>query len=214
MLAQHESCFTVWSTLISEQAEIRLPKENYITCWLPEAHMLVVFKFERDDACRLFFRHYYEILQHEKRMNLANPPPFPADNPEPVHHRQSQQQPQHQQTSNKEIPRRYSRLRTIINKQDKEQVQQQFELRRCRSLSKIRTVKKSDISGPINFEHVNHISNGCNNQSRPLSRTGTIRSLHASMSNLPSQNGSIDDRSTKSNKKRGSASFEPRTTAV
>ena len=42
--------------------------------------MLVVFKFERNDACRLFFRHYYEILEYEKRMNLANPPPLPAEN--------------------------------------------------------------------------------------------------------------------------------------
>ena len=55
MLAQHESCFAVWSSLISDQAELRLPKENYITCWLPESNMLVVFKFERHDACRLFF---------------------------------------------------------------------------------------------------------------------------------------------------------------
>src|ERR1700722_9358991 len=114
MLAQHESCFALWSSLISDQAELRLPKENFITCWLPESNMLVVFKFERNDACRLFFRHYYEILEYERRMNLANPPPLPADN------NISQQQ------NNKEIPRRYSRLRTI----SKEQEQQQFELRR------------------------------------------------------------------------------------
>src|ERR1700722_20447550 len=85
MLAQHESCFAVWSSLISNQAELRLPKENYITCWLPEANMLVVFKFERNDACRLFFRHYYEILEYERRINLAqeraNPPPLPAAPP-------------------------------------------------------------------------------------------------------------------------------------
>ena len=114
----------------------------------------------------------------------------------------------------KEIPRRYSRLKTISNKPDKEQEQQQFELRRCRSLSRIRTVKKSDISGPINFEHVNHISNGSNQEKlRPLSGSGTLRSLHASMSHLPS-NGTIIERLFNQNKKRASASFEPRTTAV
>jgi hypothetical protein len=200
MLAQHESCFAVWSSLISDQAELRSPKEKYITCWLPESNMLVVFKFERNDACRLFFRHYYEILEYERRMNLANPPPLPADNTA--------------QQANKEVPRRYSRLRTISTKQDKEQEQQQFELRRCRSLSKIRTVKKSDISGPINFEHVNHIGNGpTKQQQRPLSGTGTVRSLHASMSHIPNH-GSIIDRFFNQNKKRASGSFEPRTTAV
>jgi hypothetical protein len=204
MLAQYESCFSVWSSLISDQAELRLPKENYITCWLPESNMLVVFKFERNDACRLFFRHYYEILEYERRMNLANPPPLPADS-----------NPSQQQTNNnKEVPRRYSRLRTISNKQDKEQELQQFELRRCRSLSKIRTVKKSDISGPINFEHVNHIGGNCKPQKqRPLSGSFTLRSLHGSMSNLPSI-GSITERFFNKNKKRASASFEPRTTAV
>jgi hypothetical protein len=206
MLANHDSCFAVWSSLVSDQAELRLPKENYITCWLPESTMLVVFKFERNDACRLFFRHYYEILEYERRMNLANPPPLPADN--------STSQQQQENNNNKEIPRRYSRLRTISNKQDKEQEQQQFELRRCRSLSKIRTVKKSDISGPINFEHVNHISGGCNQQKqRPLSGSITLRSLHASMSNL-SGNGTITERFFKQNKKRASATFEPRSTAV
>ena len=168
MLAQHESCFAVWSSLISDRAELRLPKENHITCWLPESNMLVVFKFERNDACRLFFRHYYEILEYERRMNLANPPPLPAEN-----NTSQQQQNNNNNNNNKEIPRRYSRFKTISNKQDKEQEQQQFELRRCRSLSKIRTVKKSDISGPINFEHVNHISNGSNQQKqRPLSISG------------------------------------------
>jgi hypothetical protein len=113
-------------------------------------------------------------------------------------------------TSNKEIPRRYSRLRTLGNKHDKEQ--QQFELRRCRSLSKIRTVKKSDISGPINFEHVNHLSSGCN-QERPLSGTSTLRSLHASMSHLPS-NGTLTDRCSKQSRKHISTLFQPQTTAV
>ncbi|UJR23613.1 hypothetical protein I4U23_026600 [Adineta vaga] len=202
MLAQHESCFAVWSNVISNQAELRLPKENYITCWLPESNMLAVFKFERNDACRLFFRHYYEILEYERRMNLANPPPLPAEN----HNGQ--------QTTNKDIPRRYSRLRTISSKQDKEQEQQEFELRRCRSLSKIRTVKKSDISGPINFEHVNHVGNELNQQkSRPLSSSITLRSLHASMSHLPSV-GNITERVFNQIKKRASGSFEPRTTAV
>ena len=199
MLAQHESCFAVWSSLISNRAELRLPKENHITCWLPESSTLAVFKFERNDACRLFFRHYYEILEHERRMNLANPPPLPAEN---------------QNSQQKDVPRRYSRLKTITNKPDKEQEQQQFELRRCRSLSKIRTVKKSDISGPINFEHVNHIGNSPNQQKqRPLSVSGTLRSLHASMSHLPSI-GSITERIFNPNKKRSSVSFEPRSTAV
>ena len=150
-----------------------------------------------------FFRHYYEILEYERRMNLANPPPLPADN-----------NPVQQQQNNKDVPRRYSRLKTISNKHDKEQEQQQFELRRCRSLSKIRTVKKSDISGPINFEHVNHIGNDCKQQKqRPLSGSVTLRSLHASMSNLL-HNGTITERFFNQNKKRASTSFEPRTTAV
>jgi hypothetical protein len=203
MLAQHESCFAVWSSLISNRAELRLPKQNHITCWLPESNMLVIFKFERNDACRLFFRHYYEILEYERRMNLANPPPLPEEN-----------NTSQQQNNNKDVPRRYSRLKTISIKPDKEQEQQEFELRRCRSLSKIRTVKKSDISGPINFEHVNHISNGCNQQKqRPLSISGTLRSLHASMSHLPNI-GSITERIFNQNKKRASISFEPRSTAV
>lgn len=213
MLAQPESCFAVWSSLISDQAELRLPKENYITCWLPESNMLVVFKFERNDACRLFFRHYYEILEYERRMNLANPPPLPADSNNNTNTNNTSQQ-QQQQNNNKEIPRRYSRLRTISNKQDKEQEQQEFELRRCRSLSKIRTVKKSDISGPINFEHVNHISGACDKQKqRPLSGSIALRSLHASMSHLPNS-GTIIERVFNQNKKRASTSFEPRTTAV
>jgi len=165
---------------------------------------LAVFKFERQDACRLFFRHYYEILEYERRMNLANPPPLPDEN-------LSNSQPQLNNNNTKDVPRRYSRLRTITNRQDKEQQQQQFELRRCRSLSKIRTVKKSDISGPINFEHVNHIGN--QSKQRPLSVCGTIRSLHASMSHLPSSS-TIIDRIFNQNKKRSSGSFEPRTTAV
>jgi hypothetical protein len=199
MLAQHESCFAIWSCLVSDRAELRLPQDNYLTCWLPESNLLAVLKFEHDDACRLFFRHYFEILEHERRMNVANLSPLPAaDIPQ-------------QQTNTKEIPRRYSRLRTISNKQDKEQ--QQFELRRCRSLSRIRTVKKSAISGPINFEHVNHISSGVGNQERPLSGTVTLRSLHASMSHLPS-NGTITDRCSNQNKKHASIVFEPRTTAV
>ena len=205
MLVQHDSCFGLWSSLISDQAELRLPKENYITCWLPDTNMLVVFRFERDDACRLFFRQYHEILQHERRMNLANPPPLPAQTTEA--------EPSSSSSTQKEIPRRYSRLRTLTHKQEKEQEQQQFEPRRCRSLSKIRTVKKSDISGPINFEHVNHIGNDNQKSSRPLSGMMTLRSLHASMTNLPSI-GSIADRFCKQNKKRASASFEPKSTAV
>lgn len=141
-------------------------------------------------------------------MNLANPPPLPAENTS----QQQQQQQMNTSTNNKEVPRRYSRLRTISNKQDKEQQQQQFDLRRCRSLSKIRTVKKSDISGPINFEHVNHISGGCR-QERPLLGTTTLRSLHASMSHLPS-NGTLNSRCSKQSKKHASILFEPRTTAV
>ncbi|CAF0822434.1 unnamed protein product [Rotaria sordida] len=216
MLAQHESCFALWSSLISDQAELRLPKDNYITCWLPESNMLAIFKFERSDACRLFFRHYYEILEYERRINLANPPPLPADNSNNNNNNNNNNNTSQQNNNNntKEIPRRYSRLRTISNKQDKEQQQQEFELRRCRSLSKTRTVKKSDISGPINFEHVNHISN-CSNQQklRPLSGSITLRSLHASMSQL-NNNGTIIERFFNQNKKRASTSFEPRTTAV
>jgi hypothetical protein len=205
MLAQHESCFAVWSSLISE---LRLPKENYITCWMPESNTLVVFKFERNDACRLFFRHYYEILEYERRMNLANPPPFPAEN------NPSQQQQQQNNNNTKEVPKRLSRLKTISNKQDKEQEQQQFELRRCRSLSKIRTVKKSDISGPINFEHINHISNDCKQQKpRPLLGSLAFRSLHGSMSHLPNT-GLITEHFFNKTKHRTSTSFEPRTTAV
>ena len=139
-------------------------------------------------------------------MNLTNLSLLPADDTT-----QPQPQPNNTTTNHKEVPRRYSRLRTISNKQDKEQ-QQQFELRRCRSLSKIRTVKKSSISGPINFEHINHIGNGCN-QERPFSGTATLRSLHASMSHLPS-NGTLTDRFSKQNKKHISTLFEPQTTAV
>ncbi|CAF5015651.1 unnamed protein product, partial [Rotaria socialis] len=106
----------------------------------------------------------------------------------------------------------YSRLRTISNKHDQEKEQQESNTRRCRSLSRIRTVKKSAISGPINFEHVNHISSGCN-QERPLSNTVTLRSLHASMSHLPT-NGTLIDRYSKQTKNRASTLFEPRTTAV
>ncbi len=202
-MAQPESCFALWSNLISDQAELRLPKENYITCWLPESNMLAVFKFERNDACRLFFRHYYEILEYERRMNLANPPPLPAEN-----------NTSRQQQNNKDVPRRYSRLKTVSNKQDKEHEEQQFELRRCRSLSKIRTVKKSDISGPINFQHVNHINNGSNQQKqRRLSGSITFRSLHGSISHLPNI-GTITERIFNQKKKRASISFEPRSTAV
>ncbi|CAF2723152.1 unnamed protein product [Rotaria sp. Silwood2] len=203
LLAQHESCFAIWSNLISDQAELRLPKDNFITCWLPESNLLVVLQFECNDTCRLFFRHYYEILEYEQRMNLTNLSPLPTEN--------VQQQQQTKTTNNtKEIPRRYSRLRTISNKQDKEQ--QESDVRRCRSLSRIRTVKKSAISGPINFEHINHISGGCN-QERPLSSTITLRSLHASMSHLPT-NGTLTDRYSKPSKTRASTLFEPRTTAV
>lgn len=164
---------------------------------------MAVFKFERSDACRLFFRHYYEILEYERRMNLANPPPLPAEN-----------STSKASNGTKDVPRRYSRLKSISNKQDKEQEQQQFELRRCRSLSKIRTVKKSDISGPINFEHVNHIGgNGNSTKQRSSSGLGTLRSLHASMSNLPSIS-TITDRIFNPNKKRSSMSFESRSTAV
>ena len=210
MLAQHESCFSIWSSSISDQAEIRLPKENHITCWLPESNVLAIFKFEHNEACRLFFRHYYEILEYERRMNLANPPPLPADDSSS----RQQQQQQLNTTNNKVIPSRYSRLRTTSNKQDKEQEQQQFELRRCRSLSKIRTVKKSDISRPVNFEHVNHVSTDCKQQKqRPLSGSVTLRSLHASMSYLPNT-GKITERLFNQNKRRNSTSFETRATTV
>lgn len=204
VLAQHESCFAVWSSLISDQAELRIPKENYITCWLPETNVLIVFKFEYEDACRSFFRHYYEMLEHERRQNLVNTPPLPNEDI-------SQSTQQTLRISNKEIPRRYSRLRTLGNKQDKDH-QQQFDLRRCRSLSKIRTVKKSDISRPINFEHVNHLSSGCN-QDRPLLGTATLRSLHASMSHLP-HNGTLADRCSKQSRSHISTLFQPQTTAV
>lgn len=207
LLAQYDSCFAVWSTLISNQVEIRLPKDQYITCWLPESSLLAVFKFEREDACRLFFRHYYEILEHERKVNLAHPPPSSDD------HTTVEQTESHQSsTTTKEIPRRYSRLRTLGSKQDKEQKEQQMELRRCRSLSRIRTVKKSAISGPINFEHVNHLSIN-SHQDRTSSTTGTLRSLHASMSNL-ANHGSIADRSLRNSNRRISTAFESRTTAV
>ncbi|CAF0804318.1 unnamed protein product [Adineta steineri] len=207
LLAQHDSCFAIWSDLVSERAELRLPKDNYITCWLPESNLLTVFKFECDNACRLFFQHYYEILEYDRRIHLTNSSASPPE-------KTIQQQRTNTTTTNsKDIPRRYSRLRTIANKQDKEQQQQQqFELRRCRSLSKIRTVKKSAISGPINFEHVNHLSLGCN-QEQSLLGTATLRSLHASMSHLPC-NGTLTDRFSKQSKKRASALFESRTTAV
>ena len=172
-----------------------------MTCWLPESSLLVVFKFEYDETCRLFFRHYYEILELERRKNLTNPPPLPAQN-------LTRQQQPNASNNHKEIPRRYSRLRTMSNKQDKEQ----FDLRRCRSLSKIRTVKKSDISGPINFEHVSHIGNS-GLQERPSLGTGTLRSLHASMSHLPS-NGTLTDRCAKQSKRHMSTLFVPHTTAV
>ena len=207
LLTQHESCFIIWSRLISNRAELRLPKSNYITCWLPESNLLIVFKFERSDACRLFFGHYYEILQHERNLDLANLPSLSAKDI-------MQQQTSNTKTNNKEIPRRYSRLRAISTKEDKKQQQQQrqAELRRCHSLSKVRTVKKSAISGPINFEHVNHISSGCNTE-RPLSGTMTLRSLHASMSHLPT-NDTLINRFSKQSKKCASTLFEPRTTIV
>lgn len=186
-----------------------MPKDNYITCWLPESNLLLVLKFEREDACRLFYRNYYEILEYERKVNLANPPPLPADNnsiDKSTNH--------HSTSTTKEIPRRYSRLRTLGSKQDKEEKEQQFELRRCRSLSRIRTVKKSAISGPINFEHVNHLSIN-SHQERTFSNIsgGTLRSLHASMSHL-AHHGSIADRSSSIHNKRTSVSFEARTTAV
>ncbi|UJR25298.1 hypothetical protein I4U23_006650 [Adineta vaga] len=186
LLAQHESCFAIWSDLVSDRAELRIPKDNYITCWLPESNLLVVFKFERHDACRLFFQQYYEILEYDRRINLTDIPLLPKE---------KMIEEQQQQTKNKDVPRRYSRLKTISNKQDKEQ--QQFELRRSRSLSRIRTVKKSAISGPINFEHVNHISLN-SDQDHSLSGTSTLRSLHASMSHIPC-NGTLTDRYSKQN---------------
>ena len=207
LLAHHESCFALWSNLISDQAEIRIPKDNHITCWLPDCYVLIVLKFEDDEACRLFFRHYYEIFEHQRRKTPINSPPLLAEN---AIQRSSQQKTTNSH-SHKEIPRRYSRLRTISNKHDKEQ-QEQFQLRRCRSLSKIRTVKKSDISGPINFEHVNHISSGCHRE-RPSLGTVTLRSLHASMSHLPS-NGLLMDRCAKSNKNPISTLFQSHTTTV
>ncbi|CAF4931910.1 unnamed protein product, partial [Rotaria socialis] len=56
-----------------------------------------------------------------------------------------QQQTTKTSSNNKEVPRRYSRLRTISNKHDQEKEQQESNTRRCRSLSRIRTVKKSAI---------------------------------------------------------------------
>ena len=209
ILAQHESCFALWSSAVSGQAELRLPKDNYITCWLPESNLLAVLKFERDDACRLFLRHYYEILEHERRMRVANSPPLPTGEiPSPSTNTKAATI-----TNSKEIPRRYSRLRTMTNKQDKDQQRSApVEARRCRSLSRVRTVKKSAISGPINFEHVNHVSGGCS-QNRPLSGTMTLRSLHASMSHLPSS-GTLTDRFSNQSQRRSSVLFEARTTAV
>ena len=201
LLAQHDSCFAIWSDLVSDKAELRLPKENYITCWLPESNLLIVFKFERNDACRLFFQQYYEILEYDRRINSIDLLLTP-----------SEKLVEQQRTKNKDVPRRYSRLKTISNKQDKEQYEQQFELRRCRSLSRIRTVKKSAISGPINFEHVNHVGMNCN-QDQSLLGTSTLRSLHASMSHIPS-NGTLTDRFSKQSKRRASIVYEPRTTAV
>lgn len=188
---------------------MRVPKNNCITFWLPESNLLIGFVFEYQDACRLFIQYYFEILEHERRINLEDRQSSTSEN-------MLQQQPPNKTTvSNKEIPRRYSRLRTISNKHDKEQQQQpqqESEPRRSRSLSRIRTVKKSSISGPINFEHVNHISIGCNRE-RPLSGTATLRSLHASMSHLPT-NGTLTDRYSKQTKIRASTLFEPRATAV
>ena len=202
LLAQHESCFAIWSDLVSEKAELRLPKDNYITCWLPESNLLVVFKFEHVDACRLFFQQYYEILEYDRRVNLADSVSVPVN-----------KMAHEQRAKNKDVPRRYSRLKTVPIKHEKEQEPEPpLEMRRCRSLSRIRTVKKSAISGPINFEHVNHISISCN-QEHPLSGTPTLRSLHASMSHLPS-NGTLTDRFSKQSKRRASALFESRTTAV
>jgi hypothetical protein len=213
LLAQYDSCFAVWSTLVSNQVEVRLPKDHYVTCWLPESNLLAVFKFEREDACRLFFRNYYEILEHERRANLANPPPLPAAIAVTSSHVHTIEQHVNPSTHTKEIPRRYSRLRTLGNKQDREQKEQQFELRRCRSLSRIRTVKKSAISGPINFEHVNHLSGTGGHQDQSLSGIGMHRCLHASMSHLPNH-GFLTDRSSNSSGRRTSISFESRTTAV
>ena len=210
ILAQHESCFALWSSAVSGQAELRLPKDNYITCWLPESNLLAVLKFERDDACRLFLRYYYEILEHERRMRLADSPPLPTGET-PLHPTSTKAATI---TNSKDIPRRYSRLRTMTNKQEKDQQQQPppVEARRCRSLSRVRTVKKSAISGPINFEHVNHVSGGYT-QNRPLSGTMTLRSLHASMSHLPSS-GTLTDRFSNQSQRRSSVLFEARTTAV
>ncbi|CAF4042167.1 unnamed protein product, partial [Rotaria magnacalcarata] len=136
LLAQHESCFGIWSSLVSDKAELHLLKDNYMTCWLPESNLFVVFLFECNDACRLFFRHYYEILEHERRMNLANQSSL-------IPEIMIQQQTTKTSSNNKEVPRRYSRLRTMPNKHDKEKEQQESDTRRCRSLSRIRTVKKS-----------------------------------------------------------------------
>lgn len=205
LLAQHESCFPIWSSLVSDRAELRLPKDNCVTCWLPESNVLVVLQFEYSDACRTFFQYYYELLDYQERINLTDLALLNSENKT-----MQQQRINLSNSSNKEIPRRYSRLRTLSSKHDKEQ--QLLELRRSRSLSKIRTVKKSSISGPINFEHINHIGSGCN-QERSLSGTNTLRSLHASMSHLPT-NGTLTDRYSKQSKQRASTLFEPRATAV
>lgn len=208
-MAQHDSCFALWSTSISNQVELRLPKDHFITCWLPDSNLLAVLKFEQEDACRLFFRHYFEILEQERRTKSAETTSIATAD----HIDINQSAVKSKSTvSSKEIPRRYSRLRSFAQRPEKEQQKETFELRRCRSLSKIRTVKKSSISGPINFEHINHVS-GNTNQDRISSGTMTLRSLHASMSNLLSQ-GSFTDRSLYSDSKRTSIFHESRTTAV
>ena len=209
LLIQQDSCFTIWSTLVSNQAEVRLPKDYFITCWFPESSLLAVLQFEQAEACRIFYRNYLEIIEYEYRANSTNiSTSLEVDTSETNPTESKSKLP----ISTKEIPRRYSKLRSFAQRQEKPQTEPSFELRRCRSLSKIRTVKKSSISGPINFEHVNHLSNGCH-QDRIMSSTTTLRSLHASMSNLPSQ-GSLIDRPAYSNSRRTSVCFESRTTAV
>ncbi|CAF0823095.1 unnamed protein product [Didymodactylos carnosus] len=211
ILVENGSCFAVWTCLISQQSEIRLPKEGFVSCWLPQQNMLAVLKFDKNDACRLFFRQYFEILECERKcmMNENNRLSPSADDRE-------------------KTPRRYSKIRSTVRSiEPKTSIFEQKviatknngqnnELRRCRSLSKTRLVKKSAISGPVNFEHVNHIANN-NRNSITVSQLGgstSLRCLHSSTSNIMN----VPDDGYSSNRilyfnKRASA-YEPRTTEV
>ncbi|CAF0755380.1 unnamed protein product [Didymodactylos carnosus] len=212
ILVENGSCFTVWTCLVSQQSEIRLPKEGFVTCWLPQQNMLAVFKFDKNDACRLFFRQYHEILERERKllMNENHQLPPKADNRE-------------------KTPRRYSKIRSTARSSEPKvsstleptflatkNNDQNHELRRCRSLSKIRLIKKSAISGPVNFEHVSHIANN-NRNSITISQLGgisSLRCLHSSTSNISAipDDGYLSNRLFYLNKR--ASAYEPRTTEV